>query len=311
MMSDAVRSGMHGRNEKDRPSVPSAACRTTAAGKRHLLLYCPEEKLWEADRDAFVSMLYHGAIGQYAYGSSGRLFSVSNIALPDVSFCFCRNKEDALSAIQAFADADVHSFVLYFDPSVSERIFANDHAELRQMLGESCLKESGSYSYSEEGGRVMLTDVSFADPLPVCRSAEEIVALLRRALSARPASVSFVLGEGLGFEAIQDDAAAAVYAMGVESFRYQWGGNRVTILDLHYYENCCFAETEDDVAAFMRSIRESGKSDMHIYCTENLYALLMNDNASAFFSMLKQAGFREYAVFYNDNHRMIGAKDIR
>ena len=291
--------------------VYKAARRKTMAGKHHLLLYCPEEKLWETDRNAFVRMLYHGAIGNYSYSDSGRLFSVSNIVLPDVPFCFCGSKEEALSSIQAYADADVHSFILYFRPTVSESIFANDRAELGRILGESCLEESGRYSYSEESGRVVLTDVSFVSSLPVCRSLEDIVSLLRRELPAHPSSLTFVLADGLAFESLRDDITTAVYATGVHSFKYQWSENRVTVLDIEYYENCCFADTEEDAAAFMRSIRENGESDMRIYCTESLYATLVSDNASAFFSMLKQTGFAEYSVFHNDSNRMIGAQDLR
>ena len=291
--------------------VYQAARRTTSAGKRHLLLFCPEEKLWETDRNVFTSMLYHGAIGNYSYGDSGRLFSVNNIVLPETPFCFCGSKEEALSAIQTYADAGVHSFALYFYPDISKDIFANDHAELGQLLGESCLEESGRYSYSEESGRVVLTDVSFVDSLPLCGSVEDIVFLLRQDLPARPASLTFVLTDGLVFESVQDEITRAVYSLGVASFKYSWGGNRVTVLDIDYYENCCFAETEDGVAVFMRSIRENGKSDMRIYCTESLYDSLVSDNASAFFAMLKQTGFAEYSVFHNDNNRMIGAENLR
>ena len=85
----------------------------------------------------------------------------------------------------------------------------------------------------------------------------------------------------------------------------------MTVLDIEYYENCCFAETEEDAAVFMRSIRENGKSDMRIYCTESLYDSLASDNASAFFAMLKQTGFAEYSVFHNDSNRMIGAENLR
>ena len=291
--------------------VYQAACKTTTAGKRHLLLFCPEEKLWETDRNIFSSMLYHGAIGNYSYGDSGRLFSVYNIMPPETPFCFCESKEEAISAIQAYADAGVHSFALYFHPDVSKSLFANDHAELGQILGESCLEESGRYSYSEESGRVVLTDVSFVDSLPLCGSVEDIVFLLRQDLPARPASLTFVLTDGLVFESVQDEITRAVYSLGVASFKYSWGGNRVTVLDIDYYENCCFAETEEDAAAFMRSIRENGKSDMRIYCTESLYDSLVSDNASAFFAMLKQTGFAEYSVFHNDNNRMIGAENLR
>ena len=121
-----------------------------SAGQHHLTLYCPEEILWQTDPETFRRMIAHGGAGTLSWRDSGRLYMLYDITLPDHPFCFCDSREEVLSAVRRFAEQGVPDFSLYFHPSLSEELFAADHAGLQQLLSESRLEEAGRYRYAEK-----------------------------------------------------------------------------------------------------------------------------------------------------------------
>lgn len=292
--------------------VRNAARAATSAGLHHFSLYCPEEVFWQTDYDSFLRMLYCGAVGQHSYASSGRMYEISNITLPDDPFCFCDSEKEILSAIREYADAGINSFSLYFAPALAAQMFANNHVQLLQVLSESCLEEPGRYSYSEENGHITLSNVSFSgSSLSTCASLDDMVALVRRELPSQPSSLSFLFTGGLSFDQISDVLSTAIYSLGADSFSYSCSGKRITIFNLAYCDNYCLAESEKDVRIYIHSVKDSKKNSLRIYCSDALYASLCADNASAFFAILKQAGFTEYSVFHTDSYRMLEAKELR
>ena len=294
-----------------RVDVWLAARAASLAGKRHLTLYCPEDVLWQTDPDTFLRMLYHGAIGPHSFSESGRLYALSDIRLPDTPFCFCDKEEDILTAIRGYADTDTRTFTLFLAPGLGDRLLAGEHEELSRILALSCLAETGGYRYSTESGSVTLADVSFIDPLPVCAGAEDVIALLNRELPAQPASLGFVLTDGLTLESIKDRINTAIYSLGVTRFSYTWSGSRITIEDLVYHSNYCMAETEEDVLAWMIRTRENGLSELQVYCTDALYASLHGNSASGFFTLLQKAGFTSYSVYSSDEYRLMMADGLK
>ena len=282
-----------------------------SAGLRRLTLYCPEEILWETDPETFVKMISHGGAGTHSYKTSGRMYELSGISLPDHPFRFCDSREEILSAISDYADQDIRTFSLFFHPSLSEKLFADGHAELQQLFSETRLEKTGRYQYSEDSGCVMLADVSYTDMLPVCASLEEIAALLRRELPSQPASVTFVLAGGLTFDEIREETGIQVYSLGANSLSFLLSGSRVTLTGLTYFDNYCLAETEDEALAFMRQTLADGKEEMRIYCSEELYVSLCADQANGFFSLLQRAGFVGYSVYTTDEYHVLIADSLR
>ena len=288
------------------------AARTAATLRQsRLILFCPDMLLWNIDRETFNTMLSRGGLGNCSYHDSGRMFEIINITLPDV-FCFCDSEEEVLAAISQCAAQDFRSFTLYFHPSLADALFADDHARLLRLFTSSCLAEPGkSYRYSEESGSVSLTDVSFTAQPPMCASADEVVALIRRELPSRPDSLTFVLAEGLSFSGMEDRVARAVYSMGASSLGYVMIGNRVTLAGLAYYPDYCLASSEADVSAYLRSAKSAGKASIRIYCPDALYTSLMANNASRFFDMLDRAGFSRYTLYYSADYGLINVEDLR
>ena len=282
-----------------------------SAGQHHLTLYCPEEILWQTDPGTFRRMIAHGGAGTLSWRDSGRLYMLYDIALPDHPFCFCDSREEVLSAVRRFAEQGTPDFSLYFHPSLSEELFAADHARLQQLLSESRLEEAGRYRYAEDSGCVTLTEVSYIDDLPSCSSAEDVAALLRRGLPDRPASLSFLLADGLSFDDIRETAADTVYSCGASAFGYLLSGSRITLANIEYFENFCLADSEAEVVSFMRSVRDSKAEDMRIYCSGELYAALCENHARLFFSLLKEAGFRDYSVYTTDEYCVFSVSGLK
>ena len=288
------------------------AVRTAVSGGfRHLMLYCPEDILWQTDPGAFRRMVAHGGAGTLSWRDSGRLYALYNIALPDHPFCFCDSREEVLTAVRMFAEQDAPAFSLYLHPSLSEELFAADHAGLQQLLSESRLAEAGRYRYAEDSGCVTLTEVSYIAELPSCSSADDVTALLRRELPGQPASLAFLLADGLSFDDIREQTADTVYSCGASTFGYLLSGRRVTLAGLEYFENYCLAESEADVVSFMRIIRNGKEENMRIYCSGKLYDALCADHARLFFSMLKEAGFTDYSVYSTDEYCVFSVSGLK
>ena len=289
-----------------------AASRSAAQlRQRRLILFCPEMRLWEMDRKTFVSMLSHGGLGNCSFHDSGRLFEIVNISLPD-AFCFCDSESDVLSAIEQCSAQNIRSFTLYLNPSLADSLFADNHAGLHQLLSRSCLANPGkSYQYSEDSGSVSLSDVSFIAPLPSCSSVNDVLALVRRELPSRPASLTFALTGGITFAAIEERVARAVYSLGVSSFSYSLIGSRITLTDLTYYPDYCLASTESEVLSFLCSAKSARKTSVRIYCSDSLYTSLQAKNASRFIELLEQAGFTRYSLYYTDNYGLLVVEDLR
>ena len=136
------------------------------------------------------------------------------------------------------------------------------------------------------------------------KGADDLLTLIRRELPARPESLTFILDGSLSFDALSEQAAAAVYSLGVSSFSILISGNRVTFGDLAYYSSYCLASSASDIAAYLQDVRASGGA-VRIYCIPDLYAALTADSASRFFALLDEAGFSATSFSYSDLYGLL------
>ena len=289
--------------------VYQAARAAVSAGQRRLTLFCPEERLWETDRQTFITMLSHGGFGTISYNETGRLFEAVSQSAPDV-FSFCDTEADILSAIDRYAEDKTGAFTLFLSPDLSGLMLADECARLREAFSRSRLENPGlPLSYSDQSGSVTLTGAAYTEALPVCSSREDIVSMLDRALPERPDAVEFVLGDGYTPPDIGEILAEAVYSRGASSFRYGNVGKRVSVSDIAYYDDFCLASSENDVTDYLGKARASGIGEIRIYCTPSLYAALMADQSARFFKLLRDAGFSVQSISYNEPYGLLMAEN--
>ena len=295
------------RSEED---VYQAARAATLSGRRRLMLFCPEERLWQTDRDTFISMLSHGGFGTISYNETGRLFEVINQTIPDV-FCFCDTETDILTAIDNYAESRTGSFTLFLSPAISHAMLSDSCARLRELFSRSRLENPGiSLNFSEQSGSVSLDDVTYTDPVPVCSSREDIDSLLNQRLPDRPATLEFVLGNGYAPSDIGDLIGTTVYSHGASFFRYGNIGSRVTISDITYYDDFCLASSEDDVRKYLSRAKETQMKEVRIYCSSSLYESLMANQSGRFFTLLEEAGFSVRSISYSDAYGLLLSENL-
>ena len=87
-------------------------------------------------------------------------------------------------------------------------------------------------------------------------------------------------------------------------------GNRITLMIQSYFEDFCLAESKEDVTGYLDAVKTDGKTQARIYCTDELYRVLTEDNAAVFFSLLRQAGFSGYQVYHNDEYGLLYAEGL-
>ena len=284
--------------------VYNAAREAANSGKARLMLYCPEEVLWERYPEAFAAMLHSGAITTYTYAYEGRLCELTNIIIPQ-TFCFCDSETDIISSLQRYAENKTSSFALYINPSITNDLFVNQHAKLQKILSQSRLQDGYRYSYGEDTGAIEFTNVSFMEPLPYCSSEEEVISLIRKDIVSQPVKITMLLDDGLSVEQIIEKAADAVYACGAKSMSYSISGNRLSLIINSYYDSYCLANTEDEVLSYLETAKKEGQKEIRVYCSEMLYAELKQNNADRFFSLLGQAGYEEKSFSYSDSNYLL------
>jgi len=288
-----------------------AARAATSSLRYRLTFFCPEQRLWDTDRDTFLSMVSHGGIGEMSYDKTGRLFEITNKSIPD-TFEFCDTEADILSMIDRCADRGTDEFTLYLSPAVSGSMFADNFQRLRNTFSLSRLENPGiSISYSEQCGSVTISGATYIAPLPVCSSRDEIISFLSRELPKRPDSLEFNLGNGYNPSDLAEILKEAICSHGASSFRSGTIGFRVTISDIVYYDTFCLASAEEEVADYLQKARTAGMKEVRIYCTPTLYASLQDNQPSRFFTLLKNAGFSVQSISYNDDYGLLLAEDLR
>ena len=287
--------------------VYKTAREAVGSGKKRLILYCPDKLLWEHNHDTFASMLHSGAITSYTYSNEGRFCELTNIVTPQY-YSFCDTEKDIISAIQKYAENKISSFSLYLNPSIAPELFANQHAKLQKVLSQSCLQDGYQYSYGENTGALDFSNVSFADQLPYCSSEKEVISMIRKSIVNQPSKISMLLDDKLSAEKIIDKVADTIYACGVQSMSYSISGNRLSLTIKSYYDSYCLAETEADVLSYLRTAKGQGTTEARVYCTKALYTSLMKNNAEGFFALLKQAGYTDNSISYNDSYGLIIVK---
>ena len=288
-----------------------AARAATSARQYRLTFFCPEERLWDTDRDTFFSMVSHGGIGEMTYDKTGRLFEITNKYIPE-EFGFCDTEAEILSMIDRCADRNIDEFTLFLSPAVSEAMFADNFTGLRNTFSLSRLENPGiSISYSEQSGSVTISGATYIAPLTVCSSREEIISLLNRELPERPEFLEFNLGNGYNPPDLTEILKEAIYAHGASFFRSGTLGLRVTISDITYYDNFCLASSEEEAADYLKKAKKDGMKEVRIYCTPSLYASLHDNQSSRFFTLLRDAGFSVQSISYNDDYGLLAAEDLQ
>lgn len=117
--------------------VRNAARAATSAGLHHFSLYCPEEVFWQTDYDSFLRMLYCGAVGQHSYASSGRMYEISNITLPDSPFCFCDSEEDVFSRLVSTRESGINSLQIYCTDALYASLCAENAQKFFRLLQQA------------------------------------------------------------------------------------------------------------------------------------------------------------------------------
>lgn len=201
--------------------------------------------------------------------------------------------------------------MLSFSDSLGSFLYANDRAELRHLLYSTDL-EAPDWTFWNESYRILIKDASYVQ-LPTMYTEAQLKSWLRQVLANRPYEICFRYGGELDFSNGIEMLSVAVRSLGVGgTFSYNnQGGCRMTLYELEFYPEFLIADTYDQVAAYVRSCKQNGRSSFRVYCPESLYWQLEGDNARAFFGLLKEAGFTSYSVSHNDSYCVMIAEDLR
>ena len=285
--------------------VYKTAREAAKTGKERIMLYCSDMLLWEHNPDTFAYMLHSGAITSYTYTTEGRFCEVTNIVTPR-HYVFCDSEKDIITAIKKYAENKISSFSLYINPAIASALFANQHAGLQKVLSQSRLQDGYQYKYGAES--ISFTNVAFIEQLPYCSSEKDVVSLIKKSLVNRPTKIVMLLDEKISGDKIMDLVVNTVYACGVQSVSYSISGNRLSLTIKSYYDNYCLAETETDILSYLCTMKEQGTKETRVYCTEQLYTALMQNNAKKLFDLLKQAGCSDQSISYNDSYYLFMVK---
>ena len=195
-----------------------------------------------------------------------------------------------------------------------ERLWEEDLDTFISMLAHGGF---GSISYDKTGRLFEAVNHPNVDIFSFCDTEEDILAEIDRFTESKTASFTLYPAPELSdtllsnnYEQLENLLGKAVYSRGVSSFRYGTDGSSITVSDIVYYDNYCLASSEEEVTDYLQKARRTGLNEVRVYCTPSLYADLMVNQSSRFFTLLQNAGFSVQSISYSEAYGLLLAENL-
>lgn len=256
-------------------------------------------------RQALSDAVYAMGVTDYQWGFGGHCAELHSLVYAE-HFRICDAENDILEYIDQCAKEDLREFSLYFYPPLDQRLFAQGHEPLINLLAQSRLLEI-TYKYNEQSGRVRVTDAQYLSRVSFLKTQTDILAFLHTKAQLRSASIIFYTPLSLPLT----ELTKPLYSAGVVSLSWGEKGGRYTFTNLIYYPEFRTVSSTQEVNDYLLQCRRYAITDFRLYCTPASYLQLMSDQASALFALLQQIGAADCDVSYNADYGMIAVENVR
>ena len=244
----------------------------------------------------------------YARPLSERVVKISSVQFFDKPYAQVDDYAQFAAAVSGFADQGVTDFYIVFSPELFARI--SDSSEENKVM------ESGSKLFSYGAGIYQdkctihyygaeYTDLARA----VCRSAEDVKETIREMGAAGISDFELIFANRSVYDELAENDFARLNAIereaGMIGADMSYGGGRIIYENAEITAEVVALESLADAVAYTESLVQAGSTDIHLFCTEDLYESILGDLAAKgivffpsgsnrIYDLLSQAGINDY-----------------
>ena len=275
------------------------------ARQPRVCLFYPDSFDLSRQKQALSNAIYAVGVTDYQWAFGGQCAELHALAYAD-AFRICDSEGDILDYIDQCAQQGVRDFSLYLYPPLDQKLFAYDHRSLIHLLAQSQLLDI-NYKYSQDSGRVRVTDAQYLPRGSNLRTEADILSFLRAKAQLRSTSIIFYTPLSLPLSFFTNP----LYSAGVVSLSWGEKAGRYTFTNLEYYPEYRLISSTQEVSDYLLLCRRYAVDAFRLYCAPAAYLELMSDQGSALFSLLRQVGAEDCGVSYNADYGMIAVESIR
>ena len=249
------------------------------------------------------------------------LYKISGLRYIDDEYAYVEDYAQFAAAVDHFAQEQLDEFYIACPRKFYEKV-TNDDAEWKIMVGSSKLS---SYFCMQRPGLIDFSGVEYTDTArAVCRNTEDLAGILAQMGSAGIQEFEVIFPYKETYNELYADQFALLHQIEAEA--------GMTSGDLYYgsytisYKNASFVSAADatrlsslsEAISFTEKAVADGKSEIHLFCTEELYRDLLGDSADRFvfipdgltriYDLLSQAGIFDYEIELSSATHMISIR---
>ncbi len=304
--------------------VRQAVERLAGEGSGFVLL-CTRDLIRLLMEEQYLSVIaaQNGIRDHYSlYSSETGILTVSDIQFFDKPWATVNDHARFASVISALAARDIHEFYIVFDPDLFKRI-TEDPSEMTIMTGSSRLTGySGTIYYGS--CTFYYTGAEFTDaPRELCRTLDDVPDAIRRmgAVGIRDFELIFPYTEVFDalcandFAMFREIEAQAGMLRGEMS--YSSGHDRIIFKNAEIVPDVVALTTVNDAIAETDRQIASGKTDIHLFCTPDLYRYLLGDMTALspsphaldrIYDLITHAGIFKYDISVSESTHVINIR---
>lgn len=275
------------------------AVRDLASNQGGFILLCPwllTDSLLEGN--ALHRALIRSGIESYrtSYAADAGIIRITDIKYLPVPYAVIQDYAQFASAIAGFENMGIHDFYTVFDPDLFERITA-DPQQYTIMIGSSRL---GNYRSATDtvSCTIRFSDVDFTSaPREICRTIDDVPEAIRRMGTAGIRDFELIFPDTRVFDALAANEfdlllnLEASAGMSNGRISYSSASDRIIFSDAEITANAVMLQSLQEAIAYTEAQVQSGSSDIHLFCTAELFESLMGE-------------LLEFAVVHNGMNRI-------
>ena len=295
----------------------SRALRAHAPSPSDLVLLCADDVLTALTDGGQLPVLTAGngmESYSYSYSIASGILTLTSPEYFTVPWAAADDYAQFSMAAADFAARGVDDFIIVFDPDLLAKITGSREEMAIMLAGSRILSYNGTYD--RNSGVFHYSGVTYTDmPREICRTAGETEDAIRRMGSAGIREFELIFPDLREFEALLADDFALLYemenraGMSRSELSFDRTNGRLIFTGAEISADAPVLRNAAEAAALAERLAAEGETDIHLFCTPELYGFLLADGAEGadvpeplirIYDLIAQAGIFNYDITTTD-----------
>ena len=250
------------------------------------------------------------------------IFYCDQIKRYTVPYGFASNEEEFVNCFQYMAEQEAGHFFIaveanWYNEKIKRDSQYREQLEYRTPMAD--WKSQSDWYYC----RLEYTDVSFTkDPRIVCETEAAVTEAIRQMGGSGNKSFNLILPEEL-YNTLKEDHFARLHELEAEAgmsdcrMSYNFYNFVLMYTDAVIHSDAVKLTSAEEACAYVENCVAQGKEDIVLFCTEDLYTLLIGNisplaiastSMSPIYDVVPQAGINDCSILYSRASHMIEVK---